>query len=433
MADGRRASGASQGQQDAQAKGPDAMTAAGPRPEAPARPLRIGLVTPAWPGTGTANGIASATGQLVAGLEAVGHEVTVLTLHLDAPDQHPRVIGLPATGMSLLQRLQFRLSPDRVIRQLMLKRLITGARRAVAEQAIEVLMMEESFGWAGAVRRTLSIPVVVTLHGPHWLHRVRPGQPKPGPDARREAWEAAGLHQIDGIISPSRDVLDRTRLEWGLPAIPTTIIGNPVGIGPTGAPAAQGTDPRILFIGRFDRIKGADLMLQAFARIGAAHPTCQLTFVGPDSGLAQSDGTTLHLPQALSALPETIRTRIDHLGHRTRHQIAEIRRHHPITVVASRYETFGVALIEAMAAGSAVVSTRVGGCAEIIRDGQTGLLVAPENPEALADACLRLLADPDLALRMGLAARDDVAARFAPDVVAREVAAFLAPLCQVPA
>jgi glycosyltransferase involved in cell wall biosynthesis len=407
------------------------MTVAAKRPEAPARPLRIGLVTPAWPGTATANGIASATAQLAAGLEAIGHQVTILSPRIDAPHDHPRVIDLVAKPMTLLQRAQFRIAPDKVIRQFELDRIVAGAVRAVRDQQVEVLMMEESFGWAGAVRRAVSIPVVVTLHGPHWLHRIRPGKPGPGPDARREAWEAAGLQRIDGIISPSRDVLDRTRQEWGLPAIPTTVIGNPVGIGPQADLAASRTEPRLLFIGRFDRIKGADVLLDAFTRIGAAHPTCRLTFVGPDSGLTETDGSTLRLGDALARLPAGIRDRIEVLGRRTRDEIAEIRRHHPITIIASRYETFGVALIEAMSVGSAVVSTRVGGCAEIIRDGETGLLVPPEDPAALADACLQLLGDRALALRLGSAARDDVAARFAPEVVAREVAAFLAPICGV--
>jgi glycosyltransferase involved in cell wall biosynthesis len=324
----------------------------------------------------------------------------------------------------------FRFVPDSVLRQRAIWRLTSGAQIAVARHRIDVLMMEESFGWAADVRMAIAIPVVVTLHGPHWLHRTRAGKPGPGPDQRREAWEAAGLQRIDGIISPSRDVLERTRAEWGLPDVPTTVIGNPVHIGPLIQPAADVAAPHLLFVGRFDRIKGADVLIDAFSRIAAAHPACKLTFVGPDSGVEQSDGSTLHLTDALAALPALVRDRVAALGHRTRDEITEIRRQHPITLITSRYETFGVALIEAMAAGSAVVSTRVGGCGEILRDGETGLLVPSEDPAALADACLKLLGDPALVQRLGAAARADVAARFAPETVAREVVTFLAPLCK---
>lgn len=394
----------------------------------PARPLRIGLLTPAWPGTATANGIASATAHLARGLTAIGHEVTILTARVDAPHDHPRLVQLLPLPFSLAERLVGRFAPDRGLRGVNIRKLVLGVREAIARHGIEVLLMEESFGWAAAVHKAVPIPVVVTLHGPQWLHRITPSRPLRGPDARREAWEQAGLQQVDAVISPSRDVLDRTRAEWGLPDVPTTVIGNPVHLPPLDHPAAASHSPRLLFIGRFDRIKGGDLLLKAFARVAASHAEARLTFVGPDAGVVQTDGSVLHLSEALKRLPATVRDRIEILGHRSRDEIAALRQGFPVTLIASRYETFGVALIEAMAAGSAVVSTRAGGLGEVLQDGKTGLLVPAEDPAALADATLRLLADPALALRLGTAARADVAARFSPEVIAGQVAAFVAPL-----
>jgi len=397
--------------------------------DAAAMPLRIGLVTPAWPGTATANGIASAVAHLATGLAAIGHEVTIIAHWIDAPHDDPRILALDDQPVPLLGRLLFRLFPDRVVRRAMIRRLTKATREAIARHGIDVLLMEETYGWAGEMRRALPIPVVVTLHGPHWLHRAVPGRPRRGPDARRENWEAAGLHRIDGLIAPSRSVQDQTGVEWGLPDLPTTVIGNPVALDRSAPPAARLTAPRLLFVGRFDRIKGGDLVLDAFARIAARQLDCRLTFVGPDGGFPQPDGSTLHLAEAIARLPASVRDRIEVLGRKSRAEVEALRRAHPITLIASRYETFGVALIEAMAAGSAIVSTRVGGCAEVLRDGETGFLVPTEDAQALADACLRLLDDPDLALRLGQAAQVDVAARFAPEAIAREVVAFLAPLC----
>lgn len=395
-------------------------------PSPAARPLRIGLLTPAWPGTAIANGIASATAHLAHGLTAIGHEVTILTGVIDGPHAHPRLIPLLPLPFSLSERLVGRFQPDRGLRGVNIRKLILAAREAIATHGIEVLLMEESHGWVGPVRAAIPIPVVAVLHGPQWLHRVAAQPPRRGPDARRERWERAGLQHVDAIISPSRDVLDRTRSEWGLPDVPTTVIGNAVALPSIDRPAAQSAEARLLFIGRFDRIKGADVLLDAFARVAAVHPAARLTFVGPDIGILQSDGSRLHLAEGLARLPAANRDRIEVLGHLSRDQITELRRHYPITLLASRYETFGVALIEALAAGSAVVSTRAGGCKEILRDGETGLLVPPEDPAAMAGACLRLLADPALTLRLGQAARAEVEARFTPAVIAREVAAFLA-------
>lgn len=76
-----------------------------------------------------------------------------------------------------------------------------------------------------------------------------------------------------------------------------------------------------------------------------------------------------------------------------------------VFVLSSRSEGLGLVLVEAMAAGRPVVATRVGGVPEVVVDGETGLLVEPENPGALAAAVRRLLADPALAARMGQGGR----------------------------
>ena len=72
-----------------------------------------------------------------------------------------------------------------------------------------------------------------------------------------------------------------------------------------------------------------------------------------------------------------------------------------VVVLSSLNEGTPVSLIEAMAAGKAVVATRVGGVPDVVEDGKTGLLVPPKNPKALADAILRLLNDDDLRRSLG--------------------------------
>ena len=126
------------------------------------KPLRIGLVTPAWPGTETANGIASAVSHLAGGLTAIGHEVTIIAHWVDAPHADPRVIAVDEKPLPLIGRLLFRLFPDRVIRRATIARMTKAVRQAIGRHRIDVLLMEESFGWAGALRRALPIPVIVT-------------------------------------------------------------------------------------------------------------------------------------------------------------------------------------------------------------------------------------------------------------------------------
>ena len=95
-----------------------------------------------------------------------------------------------------------------------------------------------------------------------------------------------------------------------------------------------------------------------------------------------------------------------------------------VFVLPSRSEGLGLVAVEAMAAGRPVVASCTGGLPEVVVDGETGLLVEPEDPVALARAIRMLLADPDRAARMGAAGRQRVRERFSAERMARETAAL---------
>lgn len=86
-----------------------------------------------------------------------------------------------------------------------------------------------------------------------------------------------------------------------------------------------------------------------------------------------------------------------------------------LSVLPSRAEGFPNAVLESMAAGLAVVATRVGGTTEMIEDGVSGVLVPPQDPQALAEAILRLLRDPQLARRLARAGQEQVRKRYSFD------------------
>jgi glycosyltransferase involved in cell wall biosynthesis len=87
-------------------------------------------------------------------------------------------------------------------------------------------------------------------------------------------------------------------------------------------------------------------------------------------------------------------------------------------------EGFGLPLAEAMAAGLPTVASRVGGMPEIVVDGETGILVAPGDADALADAIVRVLADPELGRRLGEAGRARAVERYSWDVIAAATVAL---------
>ena len=93
-------------------------------------------------------------------------------------------------------------------------------------------------------------------------------------------------------------------------------------------------------------------------------------------------------------------------------------------VQPSRWEGFGVTLLEAMAAGTPIVASRVGGVPEVVLHGETGLLVPPGSPEDLAQACTALLRDRDRAARLARAGRARVESRFRIERLVEETAAL---------
>lgn len=97
-------------------------------------------------------------------------------------------------------------------------------------------------------------------------------------------------------------------------------------------------------------------------------------------------------------------------GFRT--DIAEITAMFDVAILASFFEGMGRVLLEAMASGKPVVATRVGGIVDVVRDGETGILVPPGDSKALAEAIITLLKDEDLARRMGEAGRRRIDSKF---------------------
>ena len=150
---------------------------------------------------------------------------------------------------------------------------------------------------------------------------------------------------------------------------------------------------------------GPDILLEALARIDPGVPW---------RAVLAGDGP-LAAPLREQAEALGIAERVRFAGHLPHAGVAELMRQSEIFVMPSREESFGVAAAEASACGLPVVSTAVGGVPEVVLDGETGLLVAPDDPNALAAALTLLARDPDLRRRLGAAGRAYVARRYVWD------------------
>jgi glycosyltransferase involved in cell wall biosynthesis len=149
--------------------------------------------------------------------------------------------------------------------------------------------------------------------------------------------------------------------------------------------------------------KGLSVLLQAMAaltRVGDG-PGCQLLVVG--NGPARESLESLSQQLGLSPWVRFAGTRMD---------IPRILPLVDVFVLPSLYEGFGIAILEAMAAGKPVVATTVGGIPEFVVPGETGILVEPGNAAALAEAIRSLLGDPEQARQMGIRGRGRVLAGY---------------------
>ena len=171
--------------------------------------------------------------------------------------------------------------------------------------------------------------------------------------------------------------------------------------------------PVIGFIGSLIRKKGIEFLLRAGPPILEKHPSCRFLVVG--EGHLQSD-----LEQLVTNLGMT--DSVIFTGRQT--DIPGILAAMDVFVLPSLQEGLGVSALEAMAAEKPIVASRVGGLPESVVHGETGFLVKPEDADELAGSLLRLLGDPDLCRRFGLAGKKRVATHFSSNQMALQYEAL---------
>ena len=185
----------------------------------------------------------------------------------------------------------------------------------------------------------------------------------------------------------------------------TVVIHNAVDVSSFGDRADPDSVPRILSVGRFAFPKDFATLVDALA---ATTPDYRAAFVGEGPLLSEA-------ARRLEGLGLT--ERVELLGLRA--DVPDVLATADIFVLASRSEGLPISILEAMAAGLPVVASDVGGVGEAVVHGETGLLVSPGEPEALASALELLLRDSALRRRMGAAGRRRAQARFDAPVFGR--------------
>jgi glycosyltransferase involved in cell wall biosynthesis len=175
------------------------------------------------------------------------------------------------------------------------------------------------------------------------------------------------------------------------------------------------TDEHVVvgYVGRFVPIKDVDTMLSGFARFASREPRGRLLLVG-DGELR----TSLEAQVRSLGLDEVTRF----VG--WQRDLIQVYGAMDVAGLTSRNEGTPVSVIEALAAGVPVVATAVGGVPDVIRDGETGVLIPPRDPAAFGSALERVVCDADLQQRMRVQGRNEVERKFGQQRLVSDVAAL---------
>lgn len=395
--------------------------------------LFVAITSPGWPLSRFPNGVVAYIHNLLLSLDKIANPV-ILAAPLLVPEVKNRLVNLSkyepsfSVWQQFIDKVIFRLKSKHLHNLQYKRNLSKNANRildAIQELSVplDVLEIEESFGAASYMFKKTNVSIVTRLHGPWFLIGPILQAHNDWDFKLRVFYEGEAIRNSHGLTSPSLDVLNKVREYYGLELPHAQVIPNPV--------PEVGSDmqwqypinqkPSILFVGRFDSVKGGDLVLEAFRQIALQNSDVELLFVGPDRGLT-IDGEDFKIDHYIERfiLDANIKSRIQFLGHCDQERISELRKNALVTIVCSRYENFPLSLLESLAAGCPTVATSVGGMKEIVIDDYNGVLAEPESPASIAEKVLLLINDPEKMQRLSKNAIEDCKKRFSPEVVAAQ-------------
>lgn len=345
------------------------------------------------------SGVGEQVLQLAAGLRGAGHEVEVL--------------GRGPRGAKLLFPLA----------------AVPAVRRALRRFRPHVVQVHESDGAFTAllVATNSSLldppPRLAALLQVSYREERRAVRPLRAPDGRvlgRPGWRelafkwakaplqvALGRLTVwcaDVVLAPSAATAAELARDYGAQGV--RVVPNATG-GLAGRefPGGKETTGYFLFVGRLRLRKAVEVLLAALARLRSPYPEMRVMIAGDGEHRRRLEeaAARLGVGEAVTFLGKCDAARVRAL-------LAGAR----ALVVPSIYEGMPLVVLEAMEAGVPVVASRVSGIPEVVVDGETGWLVPPEDPEALAAALAELVVRPEEALRRGEAGKIRVEERFRP-------------------
>lgn len=227
--------------------------------------------------------------------------------------------------------------------------------------------------------------------------------------------EAQVARAADVICSPSRALVSYPSTYWNVETAKTIHLPNiyqappPIlAIPPIETPVCIG------YFGRLEIRKGLLTLAKTLPAIAREFPKTKLLFVGQSTPL---EGVHADAKEYVAEICRSLGLEAEFAGRQPTDKLHEWYSRCQIVMLPSIWENFPYVCLEAMAAGRAVIGSNAGGMADMITEGETGLLADPARPDEFARAAIKLLRDPALCTALGQAARQSVVARYSPAVL----------------
>lgn len=351
-------------------------------------------------------------GQVARALAALGHTVDIFTRR-DSP--HLPEIDDWQPGVRVIHVAA---GPSRYVRKEALlpfmDEFTTWMLRFIGYEERGYDLIHANFWMSGLVaadlKRITGTPFVITFHALGRVRRFYQGIDDQFPDARF-AIEDRLIIEADRIIAECpQDEEDLVEL-YHADRSKVTII--PCGfdleeLAPVDRAEARrllGLDPDehvILQLGRMVPRKGVETVIRGLARLIKDHGiAARLLIAGGDSAEPDPERTPeIGRLQAI-ALEEGVAEAVRFLGHQPRGMLCRLYSAADLFAVTPWYEPFGITPVEAMACGTPVIGSCVGGIKFSVRDGETGFLVPPSDPAALAERMAYVITNPELRIKLG--------------------------------
>ncbi|MDJ1496017.1 glycosyltransferase family 1 protein [Cytophagaceae bacterium DM2B3-1] len=282
---------------------------------------------------------------------------------------------------------------------------------------------------ASQLKKLLQIPFVVTFHALGYIRKLHQGSQDHFPE-ERICIEEQIVHEADHIIAECPQ--DRNDLLNYYSAYPELITVIPCGFSiqdfyPVEQRKArqilQLKEDEIIFLqlGRMVPRKGVDNVIRALNKVNQCHQSVRLLIVGGDYASPNMDLCPEISRLKQIAEEEGVSLQVTFTGRKSRDMLKHYYSAADVFISTPWYEPFGITPLEAMACGTPVIGSQVGGIKYSVADGETGFLVPPNDPDALAEKMSQLICDPELLQQMKKNAIERVNTLFTWAKVAEEV------------